>query len=192
MTPIKPRPSPARQGRRGAEIKVCWNLDGTRRINQFLANPTNQAMEIHGTVWDILQNKGGEIWTTSLQSTVYDAIGLMGEKNIGALVAVDGDEVVGVLSERDYSRKVVLQGRTSRDTLVGDILTRPAITVNCRDSIETCMQLMTSRRIRHLPVVEDGRLVGLVSMGDLVNWAMQSQRHTILQLQGYISGDYPG
>lgn len=149
-------------------------------------------MEIQGTVRDIVQKKGGEIWTTSSTTTVYDAIGLMGEKNIGALVAVENDEVIGVLSERDYSRKVVLQGRTSRDTLVGDILSRPAITVNCADSIETCMKLMTSRRIRHLPVVEDGRLIGLISMGDLVNWVMQSQRQTIQQLQGYISGEYPG
>lgn len=149
-------------------------------------------MEIHGTVRDILQNKGGEVWTTTPEASVYDAIGLMGEKNIGALVAVDGGEVIGVLSERDYSRKVVLKGRTSRDTLVGEILSRPAITVKCGDSIETCMQLMTCRRIRHLPVVDDGALVGLVSMGDLVNWVMQSQRHTIQQLQGYISGEYPG
>ncbi len=149
-------------------------------------------MEIHGTVRDLLQNKGGEVWTTSPQDTVYDAIRLMGEKNIGALVAMEGDQVVGVLSERDYSRKVVLQGRTSRDTLVGDILSFPAIAVCCGDSIETCMQLMTSRRIRHLPVVDDGRLTGLVSMGDLVNWVMQSQRHTIQQLHGYISGEYPG
>ena len=149
-------------------------------------------MEIHGTVRDILQQKGGDVWTTFPKSTVYEAVGLMGEKNIGALVVVDGVEVVGVLSERDYSRKVVLQGRTSRDTLVGDILSRPAVTVTCGDSIETCMQLMTSRRIRHLPVVDGGRLLGLVSMGDLVNWVMQSQRHTIQQLQGYISGEYPG
>jgi CBS domain-containing protein len=149
-------------------------------------------MEIHGTVRDILQHKGGEVWTASPQSTVYEAIGLMGEQNIGALVVVDGSEVVGVLSERDYSRKVVLQGRTSRDTLVGEILSRPAITVSRADSIETCMQLMTHRRIRHLPVVENGRLTGLISMGDLVNWVMQSQRHTIQQLQGYISGEYPG
>ncbi len=149
-------------------------------------------MEIHGTVRDILQNKSGEVWTTSLQTTVYEAIGLMGEKNVGALVALDEGEVVGILSERDYSRKVVLQGRTSRDTLVGEILTRPAVTVRRKDPIEKCMQLMTSQRIRHLPVVEDGRLVGLISIGDLVSWVMQSQRHTILQLQGYISGEYPG
>lgn len=149
-------------------------------------------MEINGTVYDILHNKGGEIWTTKLEDSVYDAIRLMGEKDIGALVAIEGGEVVGVLSERDYSRKVVLQGRTSRDTKVGDIITRPAITVSSRDGIETCMQLMTGKRIRHLPVVDDGHLIGLISIGDLVTWVMLSQRHTIQQLQGYISGEYPG
>jgi len=149
-------------------------------------------MEIQGTVRDILQSKGGKVWTTGPQCTVYEAIGLMGEHNIGALVVTEGEEVVGVITERDYSRKVVLQGRTSRDTLVNDILNRPAITVDPGDSIETCMKIMTSRRIRHLPVVENGALAGLVSMGDLVNWVIQTQRHTILQLQGYISGEYPG
>ena len=149
-------------------------------------------MEIHGTVRDILQDKSGEVWTTDPNHTVYEAIRLMGEKNVGALVAVEGNQVIGVLSERDYSRKVVLQGRTSRDTLVGDIINRPAITVERKDSIETCMLLMTSKRIRHLPVLEDGKLVGVISIGDLVSWVMNSQRHTILQLQGYISGDYPG
>jgi CBS domain-containing protein len=150
-------------------------------------------MEIQGTVRDILQSKGGgQVWTTSPQNTVYEAIGLMGEKNIGALVVLEDGAVVGVLSERDYSRKVVLQGRTSRDTRVEEILSRPAITVRRKDSIERCMQLMTDHRIRHLPVVEENKLVGLISMGDLVRWAMESQNHTILQLQGYISGEYPG
>ncbi len=149
-------------------------------------------MEVNGTVYDILHNKVGEIWTTNPEESVYEAIRLMGEKNIGALVAVNGDEVIGVLSERDYSRKVVLQGRTSRDTKVGEILSSPAITVGSSDGIEKCMQLMTDKRIRHLPVVDDGRLVGLISMGDLVKWVMSSQRHTIEQLHGYISGDYPG
>ena len=149
-------------------------------------------MEIHGTVYDILHNKQGEIWTTRVNDSVYDAIRQMGERNIGALVAVEDGEIIGVLSERDYSRKVVLQGRTSRDTKVGEILSRPAITVHSKDGIETCMQLMTVHRIRHLPVVDDGRLVGLISIGDLVSWVMQSQRHTIEQLQGYIAGDYPG
>jgi len=151
-------------------------------------------MEIHGTVRDILKNKGGEVWTTTPQTTVYEAIRLMGEKNIGALVVVSDGEVIGVLSERDYSRKVVLQNRTSRDTLVEEIISSPATTVENKDGIEKCMELMTSRRIRHLPVLEDGKLAGLISMGDLVNWVMHSQRHTILQLQGYIagSGEYPG
>ena len=149
-------------------------------------------MEIHGTVYDILHNKSGEICTTSPEDTVYDAIRQMGQKNIGALVVIENCLVIGVLSERDYSRKVVLQGRTSRDTKVGEIISRPAISVRSRDGIEKCMQLMTGNRIRHLPVVDDERLVGLISMGDLVNWVMQSQRHTIEQLQGYISGDYPG
>ena len=149
-------------------------------------------MEIHGTVRDILKNKGGEVWTTRPQNTVYEAIRLMGEKNVGALVVVEGDVAVGMLSERDYSRKIILQGRASRDTLVGDILARPVITVQSTDSIEKCMELMTSHRFRHLPVVDDGRLVGLVSIGDLVSWVMHSQRHTILQLQGYITGEYPG
>lgn len=149
-------------------------------------------MEIQGTVRDILQTKGGEVWTTQPNSTVYEAIRLMGEKNVGALVVVEDGVVVGLLSERDYSRKVVLQGRTSRDTLVEQILTRHAITVRRKDSIEKCMQIMTDQRIRHLPVVDDAGLVGLISIGDLVRWVMHSQRHTILQLQGYICGEYPG
>ncbi len=149
-------------------------------------------MEINGTVYDILHNKGGEIWTTKPEDSVYDAIRLMGEKNIGALVALENGEVVGVLSERDYSRKVVLQGRTSRDTRVGEIISRPAITVCSKDGIETCMELMTRHRIRHLPVVDDEHLVGLISIGDLVSWVMLSQRHTIQQLQCYILGEYPG
>ncbi|MEP2774659.1 MAG: CBS domain-containing protein [Luteolibacter sp.] len=149
-------------------------------------------MEINGTVYDILHSKGGEIWTTTPEATVYEAIRLMGEKNIGALIAIKDEEVAGVLSERDYSRKVALKGRTSRDTKVGEILSSPAITVCSKDGIEKCMQLMTCNRIRHLPVIDEGRLVGLISMGDLVNWAMNSQQQTIAQLHGYISGDYPG
>lgn len=149
-------------------------------------------MEIQGAVRDILQSKGGEVWTTVPQSTVYEAICLMGEKNIGALVVEEEGQVIGVFSERDYSRKVALQGRTSRDTLVGELISGPVITIRRKDSIEKCMQLMTQHRVRHLPVVDDNRLIGLISMGDLVRWAMESQSRTILQLQGYIAGDYPG
>lgn len=154
--------------------------------------PSMMTMEIQGTVRDILLNKGGVVWTTHPQASVYEAVGLMGEHGIGALVVVENDEVVGVITERDYSRKVVLRGRTSRDTRVEEILNRPAITVGPEDSIETCMKLMTTRRIRHLPVIDNGALLGIVSMGDLVNWIIMTQRHTILQLHGYISGEYPG
>jgi CBS domain-containing protein len=150
-------------------------------------------MEIQGTVRDILQNKGGELWTTQPDATVYEAIGLMGEKGIGALVVLEDGVVMGVLSERDYSRKVVLQGRTSRDTKVGEILSKPVVTVRPADSIECCMKLMTIERIRHLPVVDgQNHLLGVVSMGDLVKWVMQTQSQTIQQLHGYISGEYPG
>jgi CBS domain-containing protein len=150
-------------------------------------------MEIHGTVRDILQNKGVELWSTSPDATVYEAVGLMGEKGIGALVVLEDGVVVGVLSERDYSRKVVLQGRTSRDTKVGEILSHPVITVSPVDSIGHCMQLMTTERIRHLPVVDErNHPLGVVSMGDLVKWVMLTQSHTIQQLHGYISGEYPG
>jgi CBS domain-containing protein len=150
-------------------------------------------MEIQGRVRDILQNKGGETWTTRPECTVYEAIGLMGEKGIGALVVCEDGAVVGVMSERDYSRKVVLQGRTSRDTKVGEILNKPVIHVSPETGIEKCMRLMTDNRIRHLPVVDEGGgLVGLVSMGDLVKWIMMTQSQTIQQLHGYISGEYPG
>ena len=149
-------------------------------------------MEIQGIVRDILSKKGTKIWTTTPQASVYEAIGLMGQHNVGALVVLEGGEVAGVLSERDYSRKVVLRGRTSRDTLVSEILSRPAITVEPGDGVERCMELMTQHRIRHLPVLENGSLIGLVSMGDFVKWMLQTQRNLIHQLEGYISGEYPG
>jgi len=148
-------------------------------------------MEIQGTVRDILRNKNTNVWTTNPQASVYEAIGLMGERNIGALVVMEDGKVAGVFSERDYSRKVVLQGRTSRDTLVSEILSRPAITVPPGAGLELCMELMTKHRIRHVPVVDEGALIGLVSMGDIVNWMLQTQKHLIHQLHGYIAGDYP-
>ncbi len=148
-------------------------------------------MEISGTVRQILAHKGTEVTTITPDATVFDALALMGEKNIGALVVVEGDAVAGIFSERDYSRKVILQGKTSRSTRVEDILSRPVICVTPDDSIEECMTRMTINRIRHLPVLEGGRLVGLVSIGDVVNWIMQAQRHAIQQLTGYISGQYP-
>lgn len=150
-------------------------------------------MDHQGTVRDLLQGKSGNMWTTQPDCTVYEAIRQMGEKDIGALVVLEDGKVVGVLSERDYSRKVVLMGRTSRDTLVGDIINRDVVTVTEHDSISDCMKLMTRNRIRHLPVINgDGGLLGVVSIGDVVNWVIHLQNHTIQQLHGYISGEYPG
>jgi CBS domain-containing protein len=148
-------------------------------------------MEISGTIRQILSNKGSEVSTTTPETLVFDALTLMGEKNIGALVVMEGDTVAGVFSERDYSRKVILQGKTSRTTHVGEILARPLISITPDDSIEECMERMTLNRIRHLPVLDGARLLGLVSMGDVVNWIMRAQRHEIQQLTGYISGQYP-
>jgi CBS domain-containing protein len=148
-------------------------------------------MKISGTVSQILATKGNEVSTIVPEAMVFDALTLMGEKNIGALVVIEGDKVAGVFSERDYSRKVILQGKSSRTTRVAEILSRPAITVTPDDSIEECMVRMTRSRIRHLPVLDGERLVGLVSIGDVVNWIMHAQRHEIKQLTGYLSGQYP-
>ncbi|MCX6876612.1 MAG: CBS domain-containing protein [Verrucomicrobia bacterium] len=148
-------------------------------------------MEISGTIRQILATKGSEVSTTTPETLVFDALTQMGEKNIGALVVMEGDTVAGIFSERDYSRKVILQGKSSRSTRVGEILSRPAISIAPDDSIEECMKRMTLNRIRHLPVVDGERLLGLVSMGDVVNWIMQAQRHAIQQLTEYISGQYP-
>lgn len=147
-------------------------------------------MQFPGTTRNILASKGNDIWTTHPGELVFDAIRLMGEKNIGALIVVDGDQVVGLMSERDYSRKVVLRGRTSRDTRVEEILSRPVVTVGLDTSIGECMRLMTEHRIRHLPVVEAGRAAGLVSMGDLIKWTLNAQEDAIHQLEGYIAGQF--
>ncbi len=146
-------------------------------------------MDIQGTVRDILKDKGDQTWKTRVDATVYEAVGLMGKHNIGALIVVNtSDEVVGVMTERDYSRKVVLKGRTSRDTKVHEIVNKAAITVKPTDKITHCMAVMSNERIRHLPVMDGETLIGMVSMGDIVRWVMASQESTIDHLKGYIFG----
>jgi len=139
----------------------------------------------------ILRNRSGEIWTIAPDETVYEALALMAEKEIGALMVLRGKKLLGIVSERDYARKVILQGRHSKDTLVEDIMTSPAITVTRGHSVEECMRIMTHHRVRHLPVMEGDRLVGVVSIGDLVNSIISEQAHTIHQLHTYISTKYP-
>ncbi len=139
----------------------------------------------------ILEHKDRKIWSVSSDTSVYDAIATMAAKSIGALLVVDREELVGIVSERDYARKVMLKGKSSKETTVGEIMTSPVITVTPDRSIEDCMQIMTAQHIRHVPVMDGGRIVGLVSIGDLVKAVISTQAHTIDQLNQYISGRYP-
>jgi CBS domain-containing protein len=140
----------------------------------------------------ILENKGPEVWSLPPDSSVYDAIKIMSEKQVGALLVMDNNDLVGFISERDYARKVILQGRASRETLVSEIMSAPVITVSPSETMDECMRIMTNNRIRHLPVVDHGEVVGIVSIGDLVRWTISSQEETIHQLHSYITGAYPG
>ncbi len=147
-------------------------------------------MNPNGTIGEILNTKGSNVWTVSPDTMVFDAIQLMADKNIGALLVTEGDKLVGIISERDYTRKVALKGKSSKQTAVREIITGQVIHVEPEHTVEECMRLMTDHRIRHLPVLEGGRIVGVVSIGDLVNWIISAQHSTIQQLQTYISG-YP-
>ena len=143
-----------------------------------------------GTIDEILHQKRSELYTISPDATVFDAIELMADKNIGALVVMSGNRLVGVVSERDYTRKVALKGKSSRDTRVREIVSTPVISASPSHTIEQCMRLMTENRVRHLPVLERDEVVGIVSIGDLVNWIISAQHATISQLESYISGHY--
>lgn len=139
----------------------------------------------------ILAYKGSEVWSVAPSMTVYDAIALMADRDIGSLLVVEEGLLVGILSERDYARKIILQGRASRDTLVREVMTADPITVSSDQSVDECLRLMTDHRVRHLPVVEGQRLVGVVSIGDLVNAIIRAQAQTIEHLQTYIGVSYP-
>lgn len=140
------------------------------------------------TIAQILTNKGQDVWSTRPADLVLDAIKTMAEKGVGALLVMDGDKLAGIFSERDYARKIVLEGRSSRDTAVNDIMTRDVILASPDQSIEECMSVMTENRIRHLPVVEDDRVIGIISLGDLVKVIIVEQKELINQLERYISG----
>ena len=149
-------------------------------------------MEIPGTIQDVLRNKSSELYVVSARTMVFTAIKMMAEKNVGALLVMRGEELVGLISDRDYTRKVILKGQSSRDTLVGSIMTRDVVTVGEAGGVGEALRLMTERRVRHLPVTREGRVVGMLSIGDLVKWVISAQDSTIRQLQGYITGGYPG
>ena len=149
-------------------------------------------MNISGTISSILHEKGSTIWSVTPSSTVFDAITLMAEKNIGALLVMENGRLVGVFSERDYTRKVILKGKSSKTTSVSEVISSPAISVQPISTVEECMRLMTERRVRHLPVLDGDRVAGIVSIGDLVNWTISAQHRAISQMEDYISGKYPG
>jgi CBS domain-containing protein len=140
------------------------------------------------TVASVLKQKGSTVFSIGPDASVYDAIALMAGKGVGALLVIDGAMLVGILSERDYARKVVLQGRSSKDTRVADIMSAPVISVTPVHTIHQCMETVTSSRIRHLPVVDAGRVVGIVSIGDLVRKIVATHEETINHLHEYIVG----
>ncbi len=140
------------------------------------------------SIRQLLERKGSEVWLTSPDASVYEALQLLAEKNIGALIVLRNGELVGVVSERDYARKVVLHGKTSMNTLVKEIMTEEVVTVGSEKTVEEAMAIMTDKRIRHLPVLEGEKILGVVSIGDLVKAIIAEQEFTINQLENYISG----
>ena len=145
-------------------------------------------MKTHIPVSSLLHHKGSAVWSVSPDSSVFDAIKLMAEKNIGALLVTAGDRLAGVFTERDYTRKIALQGKSSRETRVREVMSGAVITVEPDDSVADCMKLMTEHRVRHIPVVVAGKVQGIVSIGDLVNWIISTQNAEIEQLEQYIAG----
>ncbi|HKQ14575.1 MAG TPA: CBS domain-containing protein [Steroidobacteraceae bacterium] len=136
----------------------------------------------------LLAFKPKSVWTIGPEAPVLEAIQVMADKHIGALPVMREDELVGILSERDYARKVILLGRSSSDTPVWQIMTSEVVTVSPDDAVHRCMEIMTEKRIRHLPVMEQGKLIGIISIGDLVKAVIDEQQQTITQLERYISG----
>lgn len=146
-------------------------------------------MKVSGTISSIIKNKGANVWTISPDATVFDAILMMSEKNVGALLVTENEQLVGIISERDYTRKVAVKGRSSKQTAVREIITNEPVTAAPTDTVEDCMREMTTHRVRHLPVLENGRIVGVVSIGDLVNWTISAMDVAIDQLESYIHGN---
>lgn len=149
-------------------------------------------MKAIDTIDSVLRLKGRNVWSVAPGATVYEAIERMSDKGVGALLVMSGNSLQGIISERDYARKVILKDRSSKHTQVRDIMTEHVLTVTTRDTVEECMRIMTENHIRHLPVLDGGQVTGIVSIGDLVNWIITAHEETIGHLEGYITGKYPG
>lgn len=143
-----------------------------------------------GTIQEILDYKGTTVWTISPDASVFEAIQMMSDKNVGAILVTERDKLIGIISERDYTRKVALKGKSSKELHVRDIIPDRILSVTPQHTVEECMRLMTEQRVRHLPVLEGDHMGGIVSIGDLVNWIISAQSTTIRQLETYITG-YP-
>jgi CBS domain-containing protein len=147
-------------------------------------------MDVSGTISAILSQKGTQVYSIAPDATVFQAIEMMDAKNVGALLVLQNEEVVGIISERDYTRKVFLKGKRSRETRVNEIMSREVTVTGSNEPVDKCMRLMTEKRIRHLPVVDDGKLRGVLSIGDVVKHIISTQSATIEHLESYIHGGY--
>ena|ERR1019366_8209227 len=155
------------------------------------ALPREVLMQCDDSIRSVLNSKGEAVFSVPPDASVYQALSLMASRDIGALLVMENDNLVGILSERDYARKVILLGRSSMETSVRDVMSSP-VCVALADTVDSCLHLMTAMRVRHLAAVDRGRIAGVVSIGDLVNWMISAQTETIHHLHSYVAGAYPG
>jgi CBS domain-containing protein len=153
--------------------------------------PLPRGLRMSDPVGSVLKQKGHQVWSIPPDASVYEAIALMSARRIGALLVMQDDRLEGIVSERDYARKVILKGKASKHTRVEEIMTRTVVTVDPECRVDDCMRIMTKNRIRHLPVVDGDKVVGVLSIGDLVKWIINEQEETIHHLENFITGKYP-
>jgi CBS domain-containing protein len=157
-------------------------------IIKLRVSQQGEERQIMRTVEQLLQVKGSDIWSIAPQTTAYNALQIMAEKNVGALLVMEKEKLVGIFSERDYARKVILKEKSSKNTSVGDLMTREVFYINADSTLEESMALMTAKRIRHLPVLKHNRLIGIVTLGDVVRQIITDQKFAIRELEKYITG----